>query len=35
VNENFIVKKRWNGDEQKVKLPDDHLTVLKVKFYRN
>jgi hypothetical protein len=35
VNEKFILKKRWNGDEQKVKLPEDHITVLKVKFYRN
>lgn len=35
VNNNFIVTKRWNGDEQQVKLPIDKVTVLRVKLYRN
>lgn len=31
----FIAKKRWNGDEQKVSLPEEQLTMLKVRLYRN
>jgi len=30
----FIATKRWNGDEQKVSLPGQQLSVLKVKLYR-
>ena len=33
-NDKFIATKRWNGDEQKVALPDNQLTVLKIKLYR-
>ena len=34
-NNEFIVTKRWNGDELKTVLPADELTVLKVRLYRN
>lgn len=34
-SDKFIATKRWNGDEQKVSLPDNQLTVLKVRLYRN
>ena len=34
-NEQFVAGKRWNGDEQKVSLPENQLTVLKVRLYRN
>ena len=30
----FIATKRWNGDEQKVSLPGQQLSVLKVRLYR-
>jgi hypothetical protein len=32
-NNEFQLTKRWNGDEQKVSLPSDKLTVLKVSLY--
>ncbi|MFN8346920.1 MAG: DUF5597 domain-containing protein [Spirosomataceae bacterium] len=35
VNEKFVPRKRWNGDEQKAVLPEDRLTVLKIRLYRN
>ena len=35
LNSQFIPKKRWNGDEQKAQLPEDRLTCLKIKLYRN
>jgi hypothetical protein len=31
----FVATKRWNGDELKVVLPENELTVLKVRLYRN
>ena len=34
-NDKFIATKRWNGDEQKVSLPADKLTTLRIKLYRN
>lgn len=34
-NETFIPTKRWNGDEQKTILPDNKLSVLRVKLYKN
>lgn len=33
TNNQFVATKRWNGDEQKASLPDDKLTVLKIRFY--
>ncbi len=33
VEETFVARKRWNGDEQKLSLPSDRLTVLKVRLY--
>ncbi|MEZ5044784.1 MAG: DUF5597 domain-containing protein [Saprospiraceae bacterium] len=33
-NDQFIPVKRWNGDEQKVSLPGDQITVLKIRLYR-
>ena len=35
LNNQFVPKKRWNGDEQKAQLPEDKLTCLKIKLYRN
>ncbi|HMG93031.1 MAG TPA: DUF5597 domain-containing protein [Chryseolinea sp.] len=35
VNNQFVPKKRWNGDEQKTQLPEGKLTCLKIKLYRN
>lgn len=32
-NDQFIATKRWNGDEQKASLPEDRITVLKIKLY--
>lgn len=34
-NDKFTATKRWNGDEQQVKLPLDKVTVLRVRLYRN
>ncbi|MES2796162.1 MAG: DUF5597 domain-containing protein [Bacteroidota bacterium] len=34
-NDQFVATKRWNGDEQKVSLPGDKITTLKVRLYRN
>lgn len=31
----FTPTKRWNGDEQKISLPPDQFTILRVKLYRN
>lgn len=33
INEQFVPQKRWNGDEQKLVLPENKLSVLRLRLY--